>query len=146
VIRWLLDTNVVIEMLKPDRDPSVAAWIAGQDAASLAVSVLTIAEFAQGAGKLPDDDPGRLRAEAELAAIEANFAGRILPIDHKVAVRFGFLSGLLRRSGRKPPVIDTLLAATAVEHGLVLATRNTKDVAATNVQLLDPWRPAPSAS
>jgi toxin FitB len=140
VIRWLLDTNVVIEMLKPDRDPRVRAWVAGEAEASLAVSVLTIAEFAQGAGKLPDDDPDRPRVEAELAIIESNFAGRIIPVDHRVAVRFGFLSGLLRRSGRKPPVIDTLLAATAIEHGLVLVTRNTRDVAATGAGLFDPWQ------
>jgi toxin FitB len=139
-LRWLLDTNVVLELVSPACDPAVHAWFVGEKEGSFALSVMTLAEIEQGIAGLPQGDARRPRYEAQRAAIEARFGSHIVPVDSKVALRFGQLSGLLRRSGRKPPVIDTLLAATAIEHGLVLVTRNTRDVAATGAGLFDPWQ------
>lgn len=61
-------------------------------------------------------------------------------VDAAVALRFGRLSGALTRTGRRPPVVAILPAATAIEHGMALVTRNLRDVAATGARLLDPWR------
>jgi toxin FitB len=138
--RWLLDTNVVLEIVGPACNPAVHAWFTGERENSFGLSVMTLAEIEQGIAGLPEGDARRPRYEAQRAAIESRFGNHIVPVDLKVAVRFGFLSGLLRRSCRKAPVVDTLLAATAIEHGLVLVTRNTKDVAATGASLFDPWQ------
>jgi predicted nucleic acid-binding protein len=110
--------------------PESAGWI----------SVLTLAEFAQGIDRLPPADPRRPAFEAQLAEVARRFAGRTLPVDAAVALRSGRLSGALTRAGRRPPVIDALLAATAIEHGMALVTGNLRDVAATGARLLDPWR------
>jgi toxin FitB len=144
--RWLLDTNVVLEIVSPVCDPAVLAWFDSEDEDSFSLSVMTLAEIEQGIAGLPRGEARGPKYEAQRAAIEARFGGHIVPVDLRVALRFGHLSGLLRRSGRKPPVIDTLLAATAIEHGLVLVTRNTRDAAATGAQLLDPWQPAAGTS
>jgi predicted nucleic acid-binding protein len=67
------------------------------------------------------------------------FAGRILPIDEAVAAVWGQITGTLARKGFLVPVIDGLLASTALHHNLTLVTRNTRDVAPTGVAVLDPW-------
>jgi predicted nucleic acid-binding protein len=137
---WLLDTDVVAELLRRRPEPRVAAWEAAQDAGTLFLSVLTFAELDQGLAKLPADDPRLPRLAAGLAHLEQRFAGRLLPLSDNVVRRYSRLSGSLgARMGQRPPVIDTLLAATAIEHGLALVTRNIKDVALTGTLLLDPW-------
>ena len=73
-------------------------------------------------------------------AIEERFEGRILSLTDSIVRRWGAISGRVQReTGRPPPVIDTLLAATAIEHGLCLVTRNVKDMAASGVELFNPW-------
>ena len=67
-------------------------------------------------------------------------SGRLLAVDEAVADRWGHL---IAQAGRPLPVIDSLLAATALEHGLVLITRNLKDVADLPVEVLDPWQEGP---
>ena len=137
---WLLDTNVVTEILKAAPDATVLRTLGARPETSGWISVLTLAEFAQGIDRLPPADPRRPAFEAQLAEVARRFAGRTLPVDAAVALRFGRLSGALTRAGRRPPVIDALLAATAIEHGMTLVTRNVRDVAATGARLLDPWR------
>ena len=137
---WLLDTNVVGETLKAAPDAAVLRALGTRPESAGWISVLTLAEFAQGVDRLPPADPRRPAFEAQLAEVARRFAGRTLPVDAAVALRFGRLSGALTRAGRRPPVIDALLAATAIEHGMTLVTRNVRDVAATGARLLDPWR------
>ena len=137
---WLLDTNVVSETLKAAPDAAVLRALGTRPESAGWISVLTLAEFAQGVDRLPPADPRRPAFEAQLAEVARRFAGRTLPVDAAVALRFGRLSGALTRAGRRPPVIDALLAATAIEHGMTLVTRNVRDVAATGARLLDPWR------
>lgn len=141
---WLLDTNVIAELMGPACDDNVAAWIASRAEDELFISVLTLAEIVQGIASLPENDLRRPRFKAQLSAVESRFGQRVLPVDAAVAKCYGEIVGTLRRTGRKPPVIDTLLAATAIEHGLTLVTRNIKDVAATGVLVLDPWQSARS--
>lgn len=136
---WLLDTNVVTETLKAAPDATVLRTLGARPETAGWVSVLTLAEFAQGVERLPPDHPRRPAFEAQLAEVARRFAGRVLPVDAAVALRFGRLSGALTRAGRRPPVIDALLAATAIEHGMTLVTRNVRDVAGTGARVLDPW-------
>jgi len=144
VIGWLLDTNVVSELSKPRPDPTVADWARAQHRTHLLISVLTIGELLHGIWKLPSDSPTRARFEAGLARIEAAFEGRVLAVSDAVVRRWGQLSGGLRAKGRAAPAIDVLLAATAIDAGLYLATRNVRDVRATGAAVFNPWTDDPA--
>ncbi len=136
-IRTLLDTNFVSETRKPRPDLGVLAFLNSNDPNSAFISVLTLGELRKGvaARKLRDPDPN---AAARLAAwvdgLELSFADRILGIDAATARLWGEWS-----SERPRPVVDTLLAATAVLHDLTLVTRNLRDVQGIPVKMLDPW-------
>ena len=137
---WLLDTNVIASLIAPNGAPSVKAWAAGQAEERLWLSVLTLGEYDKGIAQLADDDPNRATYAAARDALEARFAGRVLPVSDDVVRRWGALSGKIRRdTGHPPAVIDTMFAATAIEHILCFVTRNTRDVAATGAELLNPW-------
>ena len=141
MIGWLLDTNVVGALIAPTGAPSVKAWAVRQDEARMFISVLTLAEIDKGIHNLSAGDPARSRYAGTLGALEARFAGRILSLSDKVVRRWGAISGDVRRDrGHPPPVIDTMLAATAIEHDLFFVTRNTKDVASCGAALFDPWK------
>jgi len=140
MIGWLLDTHVVGALASPTGAPSVIKWAAAQDEERLFLSVLTLAEIEKGIEQLQAGDPARSRHAGTLAAIEARFLGRILPVTDAAARRWGAISGRVKReTGQAPAVIDTLLAATAIEHNLYLVTRNTKDVRHSGAALFNPW-------
>lgn len=140
MIGWLLDTNVVAALSSPSGAPSVKTWADTQDETRFYISVLTLAEYDKGIHQLPDDDAMRARHTATHDAIKARFVGRILATDDAIVRRWGALAGRIRRdTGHPPPVIDTMLAATALEAGLYLATRNTRDVRHTGAAVFNPW-------
>ena len=136
---FLLDTNVISELVRPGPDPHVTAWIDETDEGLLYLSVLTLGEIRKGIMRLPDP---RRRAELERwldSSVALRFSGRILPIDLAVGDRWGRLSAETAVRRAPLPVIDALLAATALQHDMTLVTRNTKDLARTNVPLFNPW-------
>jgi predicted nucleic acid-binding protein len=142
---WLLDTNVIAEVsgAKPDR--KVARWIAFQPEHRLFLSILTIAEYQKGIHHLPPGDKRRPRLQQSVVALEARFSGRVLSVSDQIALRWGTISGEVKRlTGHPPSVIDTLLAATAIEHNLYLATRNTAHVANSGVLVFNPWSDDPA--
>ena len=137
-IAYLLDTNVLSEARKPQPDSNVIAFLQSADPLSVFLSVLTIGELRKGiaAKKLKDPDPNAAtRLAAWVEGIEVSFADRILPIDAAAARLWGDWSGQ-----RPRPVVDTLMAATAVQHDLTLVTRNLRDLQDVPVKLLDPWK------
>jgi len=145
VIGWLLDTNVVAELANPHGAARVHAWAAAQDERRLHLSVLTLGEYEKGLHNLPKDSAIRSRIEAALAALEARFAGRLLPVSNAVVRRWGAVSGTVKRAtGQTPPVTDTLLAATALEHDLYLVTRNVRDVQHSGAAVFNPWTDNPA--
>jgi hypothetical protein len=140
---YLLDTNVIASLIAPNGAPSVKAWATAQDEGRLYLCVLTLAEYDKGIAKLGDDHPDRARYINARDALEARFSGRILSLSDRVLRRWGALAGRVhRQTGRAPPVIDTLLAAVAIEHDHCLVTRNVKDVEATGADILNPWNAA----
>ena len=133
---YLLDTNVVSETRKTRADPRVTAFLNAAASISLFLSVLTLGELRKGVAAHRRTDPAAAdRLGAWVDGIETQFIDRVLPVDAAVARIWGELS-----AGRSLPVIDTLIAATAIVSGLTLATRNIRDVEATGVALIDPWR------
>ena len=133
---YLLDTNVVSETRKIRAEPGVMAFVRAADATRLFISVLTMGELRKGVAARRRTDPvAAERLGNWVDGIETMFADRILPVDATVARIWGELS-----ARRNLPVIDTLIAATAIASGLTLVTRNTRDVATTGVPLVDPWQ------
>jgi toxin FitB len=147
LIGWLLDTNVTAEIISPGGSARVKAWAAAQDEATLHLSILTIAEYDKGIANLPPEGDSRrpvyITTRDRLAA---RFAERLLPVSDAIVRRWGTISGTMRRdTGHPPPVIDTLLAATALDHDLYLATRNVRDVRHSGAAVFNPWDDDPSA-
>ena len=90
---------------------------------------------------MPADDGDVARYVAARDALEARFAGRILSLEDPIVRRWGAISGRVKReTGHPPPVIDTLLAATAIEADLYLVCRNGKDLSNSGAVIFDPWR------
>jgi predicted nucleic acid-binding protein len=144
VIGWLLDTNVIAALINTNGAPSVKRWAAGQDEGSFFISILTLAEYDKGIENLPPEDENRYRYAAARDALEDRFAGRTLSVSDVIARRWGAISGKVKQAtGHAPPVIDTIFAATAIEHNLYLATRNVKDTRASGAAIFDPWQDDP---
>lgn len=136
---FLIDTNVLSEVQKGDRaDPGVRDWYAKARVEDLYLSVLVLGEVRQGIERLRRRDPVQAeRLEQRLALIRARLAERVLPITVAVAERWG-----RNNVPDALPVIDGLLAATALEHGLTLVTRNVRDVERSGALLLNPFSDA----
>jgi toxin FitB len=137
---WLLDTNVIASLSASNGAPTVKAWAAAQDESRFFLSVLTLAEYDKGIHQLADDDPQRVRHTANRDAIAARFGHRIIPLSESIVRRWGALAGRIKRdTGHPPSVVDTMLAATAIEAQLYLVTRNTKDIRHTGAAAFNPW-------
>ena len=139
---FLLDTNVVSELIKPKPNPNVTRWIHATDENLFYLSVLTLGEIRKGIASLPDA-ARRVKLEAWLDGdLVLRFSGRILSVDQAIADRWGRLSGAAVARGTPLPVIDTLLAATALHHDFTLVTRDTQHVQGTLVSSFNPWTPS----
>ena len=138
---FLLDTNVVSELMKPRPSRKVASWVAATAEELMYLSVITIGELRKGIELLAVDDPRRPALQGWLDRdVRLRFAGRLLSLDDGVAERWGQLEAFARKRRWTVPTIDAQLAATALHHGLTFVTRNTTDVAPTGVPVFDPWR------
>jgi hypothetical protein len=138
-VRYLIDTNVVSELRKRSRcHPGVTAWVTATPGSSLFVSVLVLEELRKGVALLQRSDPRAAAAiDVWASKLEADYDDRVLPVTAEIARTWG------RLTVPDPlPVIDGLLAATALVHGLTLVTRNTRDVARTGVAQLNPFEPS----
>lgn len=133
---YLIDTNVLSELRRNTPDPGVVAWFSQRPPTTLHLSVLTLGELRKGIEGVDD----RMRRQSLVDWLETDltafFTGRILSIDGAVANRWGRLVAI---AGRPLPAIDSLLAATALEHDLVLVTRNSKDFSGLPVEIFNPW-------
>ena len=136
---FLLDTNVLSELIKAKPEPRVASWIEATDESLLHLSVLTLGEIRKGIVALADA-ARRVRLEAWLDHdLAIRFSGRILPIDLGVADRWGRICGSAAAKKSPIPVIDALLAATALHYDLTLVTRDTSHARVSGASVFDPW-------
>jgi len=135
---FLIDTNIISEVRKGRRcDSNVASWYRQVRDDDLFLSVLVIGEIRQGIERLRPRSPRRARElELWLEELLQSFGDRVLAVNEKVAQIWGRLN-----ARGTFPVVDSLLAATAEAHGLVLVTRNVKDIQRTGVRCIDPFAP-----
>ncbi len=134
---YLIDTNIISEVRKGDRcDPQVSAWYAAIADEDLFLSTLVLGEIRKGVELARPRNPDKAMAlERWLRQVENAFDGRVLGIDNAVSDQWGRMSAI-----RPIPIIDGLLAATAVTNGLTLVTRNDSDIAGLGAMVLNPFR------
>ena len=138
---YLIDTVVLSELRKSRRDPALMAWFERQRPTDLFISVISIAEIERGIVSQRKKDPAFAAALASwLDKVLALYGERILVFDLQAAGRWGVLSALI---GNKNA--DLMIAATALEHGLTVVTRNVSDFELTGVPVLDPFKPIPES-
>lgn len=138
-MRLLLDTNVLSEVTKPRPEVRVLEWLDELDEDRAFISVVSITEIRRGVVQM---DNGRKRdALAEWLArdLPQRFDSRVIPVDGAVAIAWGDLMGLAKRTGRGLSSMDGLIAATAIAHDLTLATRNIRDFEGLGIEIIDPW-------
>ncbi|MCS7290667.1 MAG: type II toxin-antitoxin system VapC family toxin [Roseiflexus sp.] len=138
-MKYLLDTNVISELISRRPDPKVIAWIDALDPDAVYLSVITIGEIQKGVEKLPDTKRKRTIQEWLHNDLLLRFHGRITPITTSVALTWGTLTATLERNGRLLPAIDSLVAAIARDGGYVLVTRNSRDFAGAGIPVINPW-------
>lgn len=137
---YLLDTNVLSELRKPRRNPHVVTWMASVPADSLYLSVITIGEIAKGISKQRRTATEEAVAHADalqawLEGLLAHYAGRIIEVDVAIATRWGRLC-----DARPQFPTDMLLAATALDRGLTVSTRNVHHFQGSGVSVVDPFK------
>jgi predicted nucleic acid-binding protein len=133
---FLIDTVALSELRRRQRNPSVVAWFERQRTTDLFLSVVTIGEIERGIARQRATDPDFAPVLAAwLDRVLALYGERVLPFDLRTARRWGLLSALLGNDSA-----DLMIAATALEHGLTVVTRNVSDFAPTGAAVLDPFR------
>lgn len=143
--RYLLDTNIVSEAVKPRPSPALVAWLGAQHDEVLHISALTVAEIWRG---ILEKAPGRRRRELEAwfagpEGPQTLFAGRVLPFEERAALEWARLMAEGTAAGRPRSGMDMVVAATAASTGLTVATANERHFANTGVAWLNPLAASP---
>jgi len=137
---FLIDTVTLSELRKRQRNPNVVAWFERQRTADLFLSVISIGEIERGIARQRASDPGFADALAAwLDRVLTLYGERIIAFDLRAARRWGALSAALGNDSA-----DLMIAATALEHGLTVVTRNVSDFAPTGAAVVDPFSRRPS--
>jgi len=134
-VTYLVDANVLSEPTKPAPDPRVVDWLRTHEGA-VVLDAIVLGELYAGILRRP---AGRKRAELERWFETVIGALECLPWDGAVSRRWARLVVQLKRKGRSLPLLDSMIAATALEHGLTVATRNVRDFEQTGVKVVDPF-------
>lgn len=138
-MNYLLDTCVISELASQSPNSNVVSWIDGLGDDNVFISVITIGEIKRGIQRLPM--AGRRRKlEDWLENLLVRFDDTIVAVDTNVVLSWGEMIAVLDKKGRPMPALDSLIAASARYHHLVLATRNTIDFKHSGIQLFNPWQ------
>jgi predicted nucleic acid-binding protein len=136
-MNYLLDTNVISELVKPSPNKAVLKWIDTVDSRNLYLSVITIGEIRKGIAGILDSKRQKKISQWLENELPDYFEDRIITIDIKIADIWGQIQSL--KKGYTLPAIDGLIAATAKVHNLILVTRNKKDFNHAPIQIVNPW-------
>lgn len=139
-MKYLLDTCVVSELVAKQPNPHVVGWVDSIDADGVYLSVITIGEITKGIEKLPNAKRKQELSDWMENELLVRFQDNIVPLDVDVLLYWGRMNARLEAKGRILPAIDSLIAASALEKGLVLVTRNEADFNGTDVEIVNPWK------
>jgi predicted nucleic acid-binding protein len=131
---FLLDTNVVSELVRPKPSPHVTSFL--ESLTPPAISAITVAEIEYGVALRPD---GKAKKVLEQWLLEMKLVAKILPVTESIASEAGRIKARLEEKGRTITLADALIAATAIRHNLTLATRNTRDFQNSGAKVLNPF-------
>jgi predicted nucleic acid-binding protein len=137
--RFLLDTNVISEPMRPRPSVAVLRWFEARDPAQLFLSAITLGELVAGIRRLASAARRRALEQWLADVVVRQFEGRVLPFDAEVAWRWGALIAEAANTGRPRPAIDLQIAAIAAHHGLVLVSRNAADFSGLGLDVVNPW-------
>ena len=139
----VLDTNVLSELMRPQPNPAVVAWVAAQPASTLYTTAINQTEILYGIAIQPD---GKRRADLAAAAhaiFAEDFAGRVLPYGPTAAMRYAQIVAARRQAGRPIEAFDALIAATALAAGAGIATRDVRGFEGCELStLINPFEPS----
>jgi toxin FitB len=138
-VNYILDTNVISELVAAQPNPKVIDWIQSIDSEQVFLSVITVGELKKGIEKLPSSSRKKRLDQWLQEDLLVRFESHLLNIDTGTMLVWGKLIARLESRGRTIPAIDGLLAATALQKQYTLVTRNSADFAGTEVLLFNPW-------
>ncbi len=139
-MNYLLDTNVISELVSKRPDRKIVEWLDRLDPNTVYLSVITIGEIRKGIEKLPPSKRRDRVKEWLEGDLLIRFQGRILEITTEVMLIWGELTGRLEKEGRPITAIDSLVAAIALQGNYRLVTRNEHDFQQTGVAIFNPWK------
>jgi toxin FitB len=125
MVKFLLDTNTLSELTKPEPSPNLLDWMEAHEAET-SISVVSIGEMTRGIELLPESKRRRT-LEHTLKFLREDYSGRILDYTEGVAVEWGRLAAKARQQGKILAILDSQIEATAIHYGLMVVTRNEKD-------------------
>ena len=137
-MRFLLDTNVISEPKQKKPNQRVLEWLDAQDESKLFLSVLNVGEIRKGITRL-ESGKKKTELEAWLEKLRNRFARRLLPLSEKTFLVWGRMCGEFENKGIVRSALDSMLEATALEHDLILVTRNVKNFQGSQATILNPW-------
>jgi len=138
-LKYLLDTCVISEMVKPSPDKKLIRWVENEPSTSLFLSVITIGEIRKGLSKLPASRK-KEKLTIWLNMLLEEYSDRILAIDLTVAENWGEMQGRAEKEGVVMPSIDGLIAAITYTNNMILVTRNETDFISANIPVINPWK------
>jgi predicted nucleic acid-binding protein len=135
---FLLDTNVISEPQQVRPDESVLKWIAKNDQTRFFLSAVTVGELRKGVERLPSSHK-KARLHNWVEELRGKLSSRILPLTEKTFLIWAKVNAEFENRGLARSAFDSLLEATAIEHDLILVTRNVRNFRETSVMILNPW-------
>jgi hypothetical protein len=136
----VLDTNVLLECLKPQPNPKVLAWMASHPRSALFTTTVVEAEILYGVRILPDGARKDSLRSAVKAIFDQDMRGRVIAFDRDCAEAFADIAATRRALGKPISQFDAMIAAATRSRGAVLGTRNVQDFIDCDIELIDPWR------
>ena len=139
-MNYLLDTCVLSELIKREPQVSVVNWVNSVREQTCFISVLTVGEIQKGISKLPESTKKQVLQNWLNLDLQQRFEGRILELTVEILIKWGQILGNLEKAGVKLPVIDSLIAATALTNSLTVVTRNVQDIERFGAIIFNPWK------
>lgn len=139
-MNYLLDTCVLSELIKREPQVSVVNWVNSVREQTCFISVLTVGEIQKGISKLPESPKKQVLQNWLNLDLQQRFEGRILELTVEILIKWGQILGNLEKAGVKLPVIDSLIAATALTNSLTVVTRNVQDIERFGAIIFNPWK------
>jgi tRNA(fMet)-specific endonuclease VapC len=138
-MRYLLDTCVISELVTKQPNRNVVEWIDSVDPNEVFLSVITIGEITKGIEKLQSSIRKQELNDWLESELLVRFQENLIELDVSILIQWGKLNARLETTGKKMPAIDSLIAASALELGLLLITRNVSDFEGAGIEVLNPW-------